>query len=115
MITTDPSADDRDHRPEDAGQLAADLRERGLELAQLQARINAASDTEDVLPLTDEHLQEIESIRTAISEVQDAVTRARTRGVQRAVNLRWTYERIGKATRLSKGRIGQIAPRRPRA
>jgi len=114
MTTTDPSADDR-HDPEVVGQLAADLRERGLDLAQLQARINMASDTEGVLPLTDEHLQEIESIRAAISEVQDAVTRARTRAVQRAVTLRWTYERIGKATGLSKGRIGQIAPRRPRA
>ena len=115
MSTTDSSADERRHRSEAAGQLAADLQERGLDLVQLQARINAASDTEDVSPLTDEHLQEIESIRTAISELQDAVTRARTRAVQRAVNLRWTYERIGKATRLSKGRIGQIAPRRPRA
>jgi hypothetical protein len=114
MSVTDPSADDR-RDPQGAGQLAADLRERGLDLAQLQARINAASDTEGVLPLTDEHLQEIESIRTAISEVQDAVTRTRTRAVQRAVNLRWTYERIGKDTGLSKGRIGQIAPRRPRA
>jgi len=115
MTVTDPPADDRHHRPEVAGQLAGDLRELGLDLAQLQARINAASDTEGVLPLTDEHLQEIESIRTAISEVQDAVARTRTRAVQRAVNLRWTYERIGKATGLSKGRIGQIAPRRPRA
>jgi len=114
MTATDPSSHDR-RDPQVAGQLAADLRELGLDLAQLQARINAASDTEDVLPLTDEHLQEIESIRTAISEVQDAVTRARIRAIQRAVNLRWTYERIGKATRLSKGRIGQIAPRRPRA
>jgi len=115
MTVTDPPADDRHHRPEVAGQLAGDLRELGLDLAQLQARINAASDTEGVLPLTDEHLQEIESIRTAISEVQDAVARTRTRAVQRAVNLRWTYERIGKATGLSKARIGQIAPRRPRA
>src|ERR1700677_1415033 len=115
MSTTDPSADDRRPPPEAPGQLAADIQEQGLDLAQLQARINAASDTEDVSPLTDEHLQEIESIRTAISEVQDAVTRARTRAVQRAVNLRWTYERVGKATGLSKGRIGQIAPRRPRA
>jgi len=115
MSTTDPNADDRHHRPKVAGQLAADLRELGLDLAQLQARINAASDTEGVLPLTDEHLQEIESIRTAINEVQDAVTRARTRAIQRAVTLRWTYERVGKATGLSKGRIGQIAPRRPRA
>jgi hypothetical protein len=114
MTATDPSTHDR-RDPQAAGQLAADLQERGLDLAQLQARINAASDTEGVLPLTDEHLQEIESIRTAISEIQDAVTQARTRAVQRAVNLRWTYERIGKATRLSKGRIGQIAPRRPRA
>ena len=114
MTTTDPSADER-RDPEITGQLAADLRERGLDLAQLQARIDAASDTEGVLPLTDEHLQEIESIRTAISGVLDAVTRARTRAVLRAVTLRWTYERIGKATGLSKGRIGQIAPRRPRA
>jgi hypothetical protein len=115
MTATGPSPNDRRHRSEVAGQLAADLQERGLDLAQLQARIDAASDTEGVLPLTDEHLQEIESIRTAISEVQDAVTRTRTRAVQRAVNLRWTYERIGKATGLSKGRIGQIAPPRPRA
>ena len=114
MTATDPSTHER-RDPRVAGQLAADLRERSLDLAQLQARINAASDTEDVLPLTDEHLQEIESIRTAISEVQDAVTQARTRAVGRAVNLRWTYERIGKDTGLSKGRIGQIAPRRPRA
>ncbi|HZL04754.1 MAG TPA: hypothetical protein VFE45_04925, partial [Coriobacteriia bacterium] len=71
MTATDPSANDRRDRPEVAGQLAADLQERGLELARLQARISAASDTEGVLPLTDEHLQEIESIRTAISEVQD--------------------------------------------
>jgi hypothetical protein len=71
MTATDPSADDR-RDPQAAGQLAADLRERGLDLAQLQARINAASDTKGVLPLTDEHLQEIESIRTAISEIQDA-------------------------------------------
>jgi len=101
--------------PQVAGQLAADLHERDLDLAQLQARINAASDSEGVVPLTDEHLQEIESIRAAISELQDAITRARTRAVQRAVTLRWTYERIGKAAGLSKGRIGQIAPRRPRA
>lgn len=114
MTATDPSTHER-RDPRVAGQLAGDLQERGLDLAQLQARISAVSDTEDVLPLTDEHLQEIESIRTAISEVQDAVTRARTRAIQRAVNLRWTYERIGKDIGLSKGRIGQIAPRRPRA
>jgi NADH dehydrogenase/NADH:ubiquinone oxidoreductase subunit G len=114
MTATDPSTHER-RDPRVAGQLAGDLQERGLDLAQLQARINAVSDTESVFPLTDEHLQEIESIRTAISEVQDAVTRARTRAVQRAVTLRWTYERVGKATGLSKGRIGQIAPRRPRA
>jgi hypothetical protein len=114
MTATDPSADDR-RDPQGPGQLAADLQEHGLDLAQLQARINAISDAEGVLPLADEYLEEIESIRAAISEVQDAVTRARTRAVQRAVNLRWTYERIGKDTGLSKGRIGQIAPRRPRA
>jgi hypothetical protein len=102
-------ADDRRDLPV-PGQLAADLKERALDLAQLQARINAVSDAEGVVPLTDEHLREIESIRAAISEVQDAVTRARARAVGRAVTLRWTYERVGKATRLSKGRI---APERP--
>ncbi len=111
---SDPSANQR-HDPEVVGQLAADLQERGLNLAELQGRINAVSDAEGVLPLTDEHLQEIESVRAAISEIQDAITRARTRAVQRAVTLRWTYVRIGKATGLTKGRIAQIAPRRPRA
>jgi hypothetical protein len=114
MTTTDPSADDR-RDPRAAGQLAADLQERGLDLADLQTRINAVSDTEGMLPLTDEYLEEVESIRAAISEVQDAVTQARTRTMKRAITLRWTYVRIGKATGLTKGRIGQIAPRRPRA
>lgn len=101
--------------PEVAGQLAADLQEHGLDLAQLQARINAISDAEGALPLTDEYLEEIENIRAATSEVLDAVTRARIRAVLQGVRERWTYERIGKATGLSKSRIGQIAPRRPRA
>jgi hypothetical protein len=114
MTATDPSADDR-RDPQVAGQLAADLQEHGLDLAQLQARINAISDAEGVLPLTDEYLEEIESIRIATSEVLDAVTRSRIRAVLQGVRQRWTYERIGKATGLSKSRIGQIAPRRPRA
>jgi hypothetical protein len=100
--------------PEFAGQMAADLRERGLDLAQLQARINVASEAEEVVPLTDESLQEIESIRTGLTEVLDAVTRARVRAVLRAVTLRWTCERIRKATGLTRGRIGQLAPARPR-
>ena len=102
MTATDPSADDR-RDPQGAGQLAADLQERGLDLVQLQARINAASDTEGVLPLTDEHLQEIESIRTALTEVQDAVTRTRTRSIQRAVNLRWTYRADRQGHRTEQG------------
>lgn len=112
MTATDPSADG--HRTV-AGQLAAELRQRGLNLTELQARINAVSEVEDVFPLTEEYLQEIESIRTAISEVLDAVTNLRIRAVLNGVSQRWTYERIGKATGLTKSRIGQIAPRRPRA
>jgi uncharacterized protein YerC len=94
-----------------AGQLAADLQGLGLDLSQLQARIQAAADVE-ILPLTDERLQEIEDIRTAVAGLQDVMTRARNRAVARAVASRWTYERIRKATGLSTSRIGQIAPAR---
>jgi|ERR1019366_53716 uncharacterized protein YerC len=95
-----------------ADQLAADLQGLGLDLTQLQARIEQAADLETVLPLTDERLQEIEEIRAAITGLQDALTRARNRAVARAVASRWTYERIRKATGLSTTRIGQIAPAR---
>src|ERR1700683_344538 len=95
-----------------AGQLAADLQGLGVDLSQLQARIQAAADVETVLPLTDDRLQEIEDIRTAVAALQDAMTRARNRAVARAVASRWTYERIRKATGLSTSRIGQIAPAR---
>lgn len=94
-----------------AGQLAADLQGLGLDLSQLQARIQAAADVE-TLPLTDERLQELEEIRAAVAGLQDAMTRARNRAVARAVASRWTYERIRKATGLSTSRIGQIAPAR---
>lgn len=110
----DPSADEQ-RDPAVAGQLAAELRERGLDLTELQNRINAISDREGVLPLTEEYLEEIERVRVATSEITEAVTRARLRTIQQGVALRWTYERLGKATGLTKGRIGQIAPRRSRA
>jgi hypothetical protein len=113
-----PAAARPDARRGDAhpvGQLAADLRDRGLDLTELHARINAASETEEALPPTDEHLKQIESLRTSVTELQDALTQARNRAVARAVAARWTYQRIKNATGLSTSRIGQIAPRRPRA
>lgn len=108
-----PAARRGDAHP--AGQLAADLRDRDLDLTELHTRINAASETEEGLPLTEEHLKQIESLRTNVAELQDALTQARNRAVGRAVAARWTYERIKNATGLSTSRIGQIAPRRPRA
>jgi hypothetical protein len=108
------SAPARRRAPKCAGQLTADLRDRGIGLSEVQARIDAVSEQEGIEPLTDEYLEEIESIRSAVSEVLDAITRARTSGVLQGVSERWTYERLGKATGLTKGRIGQIAPRRPR-
>jgi hypothetical protein len=115
MSATTRTSARKPRRAEVAGQLAADLRERGLDLIELHARISSVSEQEGVDPLTDAYLEEIESIRAAVSDVLDAITRARTRGVERGVNERWTYDRIGKATGLTRGRIGQIAPPRPRA
>jgi hypothetical protein len=100
----------RDER-EVAGQLATELRERGLDLAQLQARINAISDREELL-LTEPYLEEIEQVRTATTEIADVVARARDRAIQRGVTMRWAYKRLAKATDLTTSRIGQIAPRR---
>jgi hypothetical protein len=115
MSATASTSTRKARRAKVAGQLAADLREGGLDLIELQARIRNASEREGAEPLTDEYLEEIESIRVAVSDLLDAVTRARTRGVERGVSERWTYDRIGKATNLTRGRIGQIAPPRPRA
>ena len=81
-----------------AGQLAADLQNLGLDLSQLQARIETAAG--------------VENIRATVAALQDTMTRARNRAVARAVASRWTYARIRKATGLSTSRIGQIAPAR---
>jgi uncharacterized protein YerC len=94
-----------------AGQLAADLQNLGLDLSQLQARIETAAGVETI-PLTDAQLQELENIRATVAALQDTMTRARNRAVARAVASRWTYARIRKATGLSTSRIGQIAPAR---
>ena len=94
------------------GKLASDLQALGIKLRDLQVRIEAAADQEPLLPLTDERLQEIESVRAAIAALEDVVTRARNRAVAQAVAARWTYARIGRATGLSNSRIGQIAPAR---
>lgn len=94
------------------GELASDLQALGLDLRELQTRIETAADQEPLLPLTDERLQEIEGVRAAAAALEDAVTRARNRAVAQAVAARWTYARIGRATGLSNSRIGQIAPAR---
>jgi hypothetical protein len=96
----------------EGGELVSDLQALGLDLRELQARIETAAGQEPLLPLTDERLQEIEGVRAAVGALQDTVTRARNRAVAQAVAARWTYARIGRATGLSNSRIGQIAPAR---
>jgi hypothetical protein len=114
MSATSSSNGAKRPEPRVAGQLAAEVHDSGLDLTKLQARINAVSDREG-LPLTEEYLEQIESLRADLTGLLDAITRARVRAVLLGVEQRWTYERIGKATGLSKARIGQIAPQRPRA
>ncbi len=93
------------------GGLASDLKALGINLRDLQVRIEAAADLEP-LALTDERLQEIEAVRAAAANLEDVVTRARNRAVASAVAARWPYKRIQTATGLSISRIGQIAPAR---
>jgi hypothetical protein len=109
MTATQPQADGAASA---GGELASELQALGLDLRELQARIETAADQEPLLPLTDGRLQEIEDMRRALAALQDAITRARNRAVARAVAARWTYARIGRATGLSNSRIGQIAPAR---
>ena len=93
------------------GELASDLQALGLDLRELQERIETAAEAEPVLPLTEQRLQEIEGVRAAAA-LEDIVTRVRNRAVAQAAAARWTYTRIGRATGLSNSRIGQIAPAR---
>jgi hypothetical protein len=99
---------DRAHEP---SQLASDLQGLGINLPDLQVRIETAADLE-TLPLTDARLQEIEEVRAAVAALEDVTTGARNRAVTQAVGSRWTYQRIRRATGLSISRIGQIAPAR---
>jgi hypothetical protein len=94
-----------------SGELAGDLKVLGLNLRDLQVRVEAAADLEP-LALTDERLQEIEAVRVAVASLEDTITRARNRAVASAVAARWPYKRIQRATGLSISRIGQIAPAR---
>jgi hypothetical protein len=93
------------------GGLASDLKALGINLRDLQVRIETAADLES-LALTDERLQEIEAVRTAVASLGDSITRARNRAVAKAVAARWPYKRIQRTTGLSISRIGQIAPAR---
>jgi hypothetical protein len=93
------------------GRLASDLKALGINLRDLQVRIETAADLEP-LALTDERLQEIEAVRAAVASLGDTITRARNRAVASAVAARWPYRRIQRATGLSISRIGQIAPAR---
>lgn len=99
--------------PADAqgGELAGDLKALGINLRDLQVRIETAADLE-ALPLTDARLQEIEAVRAALAALEDVIMRARNRAVAQAVASRWTYQRIRRATGLSISRIGQISPAR---
>jgi hypothetical protein len=103
-----PRAASADTEP---GGLASDMKALGVNLRDLQARIETAADLEPSA-LTDERLQEIEAVRTAVANLEDIVTRARNRAVASAVAARWPYKRIQRATGLSISRIGQIAPAR---
>ncbi len=91
--------------------LASDLKALGINLRDLQVRIETAADLE-ALPLTDARLAEIEAVRGAVASLEDTITRARNRAVASAVAARWPYKRIQRATGLSISRIGQIAPAR---
>lgn len=93
------------------GGLASDLKALGINLRDLQVRIETAADLEP-LALTDERLAEIEAVRAAVASLEDTITRARNRAVASAVAARWPYKRIQTATGLSISRIGQIAPAR---
>jgi hypothetical protein len=95
----------------ESGELASDLKALGINLRDLQVRIEAAADLEP-LALTDARLVEIEAVRAAVARVEDVITRARNRAVETAVASRWPYKRIQRATGLSISRIGQIAPAR---
>lgn len=91
--------------------LASDLKGLGINLRDLQVRIETAADLEP-LALTDARLAEIEAVRAAVASLEDVITRARNRAVATAVSARWPYKRIQRATGLSTSRIGQIAPAR---
>lgn len=93
------------------GELSSDLKALGINLRDLQVRIETAADLE-TLPLTDGRLQEIEAVRAAVAALEDVITRARNRAVAKAVAARWPYKRIHRVTGLSISRIGQIAPAR---
>ncbi len=95
----------------EGGELASDLKALGINLRDLQIRIETAADLE-TLPLTDGRLQEIEAVRAAVAGLEDVITRARNRAVAQAVAARWPYKRIHRVTGLSISRIGQIAPAR---
>ena len=88
------------------GELSSDLQALGINLRDLQVRIETAADLE-TLPLTDGRLQEIEAVRAAVAALEDVITRARNRAVAQAVAARWPYKRIHRVTGLS------IEPHRP--
>lgn len=95
--------------------LTADLHRRGIDLASLTARIQAATRDEAQQPITNSRLHEIENLRSTIAELLEATTSARNRALAQAVAARWTYKEIKHATGLSTTRIGQITPvRKPR-
>jgi hypothetical protein len=86
--------------------LASDVKALGINLRDLQVRIEAAADLE-ALPLTDARLAEIEAVRAAIASLEDIITRGRNRAVASAVAARWPYKRIQRANTSGAGRVHQ--------
>jgi hypothetical protein len=113
MTSPDPAADAEQRRARAEQTLAAELREKGLDLDELRARIAEASSTAPP-PMTEERLRANEEAYRAVSLLREGLLAVRNAGLRQAVAERWTFERIKHATDLSIARIGQLAPRKPK-
>ncbi len=111
MTSPDPTAEER--RAHAERKLAAELREKGLDLDELRVRIAEASST-PAPPMTEERLRADEEAYKAVSLLREGLLAVRNAGIRQAVAERWTFQQIKRATGLSIARIGQLAPRKPK-
>jgi CRP-like cAMP-binding protein len=63
--------------------------------------------------ITTDELRSLEAAYQAATRRSEHAREARNTGVRRAIAQGWTHARIADATGLTRGRIGQIAQRRP--